>query len=179
MKKLFVHHGSVRNFLGSALLAATPFFSLSAQDASKSQILQNKADEQDVRAHTAVVVTQIQGLIDELAANGISGDDIKVLNATKAALTNLSGPEMDRVIASLQTAGETPNAPTSQQNVVNAYAGQKGIILQFKQILKDYEQRQAAYELPVRFKELAARQTETLLTSANVAGPRRENRQVS
>ena len=38
-----------------------------------------------------------------------------------------------------------------------------------QQILKDYEQRQAAYEQPVRFKELSDRQTETMLTSASVA----------
>ena len=143
-------HGSSLPLWGWLFVAS--FIAVSAQEVSKSQINQNKTDEQDVRAHTAAVVTQVQSLIDELAANGISGDDIKVLNATKAALTNLSGPEMDRVIASLQKAGDATNAATSQQHVANAYAGQKGIILQFRQILKDYEQRQAAYELPVRFK---------------------------
>jgi len=168
MKRLSLHGSSI-TLLGYLFVASTSFLKVSAQDISKTQILQNKTDEQDVRAHTATVVTQVQSLIDELAANGISGDDIKVLNATKAALTNLSGPEMDRVIASLQKAGDASNAATSQQNVANAYAGQKGIILQFRQILKDYEQRQAAYELPVRFKELAARQTETMLTAASVA----------
>jgi hypothetical protein len=142
---------------------------LPAQNASQNQIIQNKIDEQEVRSHTAVVVTQIQSLIDDLAANGISGDDLKVLNATKAALTNLSGPQMDQVIASLQKAGQATDANTSQQNAVTAYADQKGIILQFRQILSDYEQRQAAYELPVRFKELSDRQTATLLTSVSVA----------
>jgi len=155
--------------LGLCFSSAAVFCPAAAQEVTKAQIQQNKADEQVVRANTAAVVNQVQNLIDELGANGISGDDIKVLNATKAALTHLSGPEMDRVIASLQKAGDSTTAAASQQNVVNAYAGQKGIILQFKQILKDYEQRQAAYELPVRFKELAARQTETMLTAAGVA----------
>jgi DNA repair exonuclease SbcCD ATPase subunit len=155
--------------LAFAAIGMAALHPLPAQNAGQNQILQNKIDEQEVRVHTAAVVSQIQGLIDELAANGISGDDLKVLNATKAALTNLSGPEMDQVIASLQKAGQAPDATSSRQNAVTAYADQKGIILQFRQILTDYEQRQAAYELPVRFKELADRQTETLLTSASVA----------
>jgi hypothetical protein len=169
MKKYSVLHQGAGGLLGFIWMAVASLHPLAAQNAAQNQILQNKMDEQDVRVHTAAVVAQIQGLIDELAANGISGDDIKVLNATKAALTNLSGPEMERVIASLQKAGAAPDAASGQQNAFNAYAGQKGIILQFRQILKDYEQRQAAYELPVRFKELADRQTETLLTSASVA----------
>jgi hypothetical protein len=169
MKTLSLHRGSTVSFLGLLSLATASCLTVSGQAITQAQISQNKADEQAIRTHTTAVVTQVQGLIDELAANGISGDDIKVLNATKAALSNLSGPEMDRVIASLQKAGETSNAATSQASVVTAYAGQKGIILQFRQILKDYEQRQAAYELPVRFKELSARQTETMMTAASVA----------
>ena len=50
------------------LHAACP---LAAQSLDKNNILQNKADEQAVRQHTAAVVAQIQGLIDELASNGI------------------------------------------------------------------------------------------------------------
>jgi hypothetical protein len=140
-----------------------------ADDLAKNQILQNKADEQEIGKHTAAVVVQIQGLIDELAANGISGSDTRVLMATKAALTNLSGPELDRVAASLQAAVNASNPEDGKQNALNAYAGEKGIILQFRQILKDYEERQAAYELPVRFKELTDRQTETMLSSVDFA----------
>jgi hypothetical protein len=154
---------------GLFLLAAVAVQPLAAQNVDKSHILQNKVDEQEVREHTAAVVAQVQSLIDELIANGISGDDVKVLNATKAALTNLSEAEMDRVISSLQKAGEATNATDTQQHVVSAYTDQKGIILQFRQILRDYEQRQAAYELPVRFKELSNRQTDTMRTSAEVA----------
>jgi len=158
--------GQASCFLFLFLHAACP---LAAQSLDKNNILQNKADEQAVRQHTAAVVAQIQGLIDELASNGISGDDTKVLDATKAALANLSGPEMERVISSLQQAGDATTVADTQQHVVDAYADQKGIILQFRQILRDYEQRQAAYELPLRFKELGDRQTETMRTSADVA----------
>ena len=173
MKKLSVFHGSAGNIIGCLLIAVVTFHPASAPAQNvttiKNQILQNKTDELEVRLHTAAVVIQIQSLIDELAANGISGDDIKVLNTTKAVLSNLSSKEMERVIASLQKAGETPGTKTGQQSVVDAYAGQKGIILQFRQILKEYEQRQAAYELPVRFKELTDRQTETMRTTGAVA----------
>lgn len=160
---------SVKVVLLSVWAAVGAWPSFAADNAAQSELKQNKADQQEIRNHTAAVVAQIQGLIDELAANGISGDDIHVLQTTKAVLNNLTSKEMERVLASLQKATETPGASVGQQNVVDAYAGQKGIILQFRQILKEYEERQAAYELPTRFKELTDRQTETLLTSADVA----------
>src|SRR5580698_10497102 len=103
------------------LLSVAACGPLAAQDISKSAIQQNTADQQEVRTHTSAVVVEVQGLIDELAANGISGEDTKVLQATKAALTHLSGPEMDRVLASLQKAAQTSGSPGGQQNVVDAY----------------------------------------------------------
>jgi hypothetical protein len=169
MKALSFAHDGAGNIFVFLLLAVVSLHSASAQDATKSRILQNEVDEQNVRLHTAAVTAQIQSLIDELAANGISGDDVKVLNATKAALSHLSTQEMDGVIASLKKAGETAGSKAGQQGVVDAYAGQQGIILQFRQILKEYEQRDAAFELPVRFKELSDRQTETMRTTEEVA----------
>jgi hypothetical protein len=169
MKNLPILRGSLRNSLGCLLLIGTTFHSAWAQNAVTTQILQNTADQQDVRQHTAAVVAEAQALIDELAANGISGDDVKVLNSTKAALTNLSGPEMDRVIAALKKAAGATTTAEGQKEVVQAYGGEKTIILQFQQILKDYEQRQAAYELPLKFKDLANRQDDTLNTTVAVA----------
>ena len=169
MKNLPILRGNIRILVGYLLAAAFSLIPVSAQNAIKTEVLQNTADQQDVREHTAAVVAQAQALIDELAANGISGDDVKVLNATKAALTNLSGPEMERVIASLKKAAEATTTSEGEKHVVQAYGGEKSIILQFQQILKDYEQRQAAYELPLRFKDLANRQDDTLNTTVAVA----------
>src|SRR6201996_4343110 len=147
-------------------LASAP---VCAQDAAKNSILQNKADQQDVRQHTAVLSDQIQGLIDELTENGITGDDIKVLATTKAVLNNLSAQEMQRVLASLQKAGDNAGTKTGEQNLVDAYGAQKGIVLEFKQILKEYEQRQAADILPAKFKDLTDRQTQVMWNTAQVA----------
>ena len=97
MNNFPILRGSIRILAGCLLTAGASLFPASGDNAIKSEVLQNTADQQDVRQHTAVVVAQAQALIDELAANGISGDDVKVLNATKAALTNLSGPEMERL----------------------------------------------------------------------------------
>lgn len=169
MKYHLILRSSFKGSLCFLLCAAGFVRPLRADDISKNLIQQSQADQQDIRNHTAAVVTQVQDLIDELAANGISGDDNKVLQATKAALNNLSGPEMERVIASLQKAGSAADSTTTQQNAVKAYTGQKGIILQFQQILKEYAQRQAAYALPQRFKELSNRQTETMRTTTEVA----------
>lgn len=169
MKNLPVLRGNLRILVGSLLTIGATLLPASADNAIKTEVMQNTADQQDVRQHTAAVVAQAQALIDELAANGISGEDIKVLNATKAALTNLSGPEMERVIASLKKAAEATTTSEGQKHVIQAYGGEKSIILQFQQILKDYEQRQAAYELPLLFKELANRQDDTLNTTVAVA----------
>ncbi|MCE0483173.1 MAG: hypothetical protein LV479_02920 [Methylacidiphilales bacterium] len=155
--------------LGSFLMAIAFSGPAPGQEISKNLIQQSQADQQDIRNHTSSVVDQVQTLIDELAANGISGDDNKVLLATKAALNNLSGPEMERVITALQQAAQSNDTNVTQQSAVKAFTGQKGIIVQFQQILKEYAQRQAAYELPLRFKELTDRQTETLRTTAEVA----------
>jgi hypothetical protein len=154
----------------SLLLAFLAASSAWAQDASRNFIQQNKADQQDVRQHTGVLADQIQGLLDELAENGISGDDLKVLTTTKAVLNNLSAQEMERVVASLQKAGAAAGTNDGERSLVDAYAGQKGIIMVFREILKDYEQRQAADILPAKFKELTDHQTQIMWTTAQVAG---------
>jgi len=169
MKHFPMHRKNLWTLVGCLLAAGALLMPAAADNAIKGEVLQNTADEQDVRQHTAVVVSEAQALIDELAANGISGDDVKVLNATKAALTNLSGPEMERIIASLKKASDANTTAEGEKHVVQAYGEEKSIILQFRQILKDYEQRQAAYELPLLFKELAQRQDDTLNTTVAVA----------
>jgi hypothetical protein len=158
-----------RNAASALLLTLLASPAALAQDASKNFINQNRADQTDVRQHTAALGDQIQGLIDELANNGISGDDIKVLQTTKTVLNNLSAQEMDKVIASLQKAAESAGTKEGEKNLVDAYAGQTGIINVFREILKDYEQRQAADELPAKFKELTDRQTQVMWTTAQVA----------
>jgi hypothetical protein len=160
---------SIKRFLWLCLIVAGAWRLPAADEVSKNLIQQSRADQQDIRSHTATMVAQVQSLIDELAANGISGSDNQVLEATKAALANLSGPEMEEVIGALQKAGEAPDVAATEKDALTAYTGQKGIILQFEAILKEYAQRQAAYELPLRFKELADRQTETLRVTMEVA----------
>jgi len=157
-------------FAGKALLlAALAAAPVCAQDVTKNSILQNKADQQDVRQHTAVLAGQIQSLINELTENGIGGEDIKVLTTTKAVLNNLTAEEMQRVLASLQKAGDNAGTRTGEQSLVDAYGAQKGIVLEFKQILKEYEQRQAADILPAKFKDLTDRQTQVMWNTAQVA----------
>lgn len=168
MKRLSSLRLGVQSSSAALFLIATTW-PLTAQTASKTEIQQSKAEQQEISTNTAGVVAQVQSLIDELQVNGISGDDVKVLQATKIALSHLSGAEMEKVIQSLQKASDAPDVKGTETNAINAYATQKGIILQFRQILKEYEQRQAAYELPGRFKELTGRQTDTMLTTVAVA----------
>jgi hypothetical protein len=150
-----------------AVVLAVP--SAFAQETTKSFVQQNRTDQQDVKMHTAALEAQIQDLIGELAANGITGDDAKVLQTTKTVLHNLSAEEMEKVIASLQKASETAGTAEGEKHIIAANAGQKGIIQIFRQILTDYAQRQAAIELPTKFKELTERQTQVMWTTAQVA----------
>jgi len=151
------------------LLAGLAVTTAPAQDAVKNSIQQSAADQQELRRHTDILSAQIQALIGELSDNGISGADVKTLTTTKAILNNLTTQEMQRVIASLQKASQTAGTSSGEQNLVEAYGAQKGIILQFRQILNDYEQRQAGDQLPDKFKELTDRQTQIMWSTVQVA----------
>jgi len=165
----WVGHGVQSALLLAAMAVLPAAAENGAPPSIQSALDQTASGQTQVRVHTAAVAAQVQGLIDELAANGITGDDAKVLLATKAALANLSGPEMERVLASLRKAQTSANATDTTSNAVHAYTAQQGIILQFRLILKEYEQREAATELAARFKELTDRQTATMRTTADVA----------
>ena len=169
MKHLSISHLVLKTTLGSFLVAGFTLSPLAAEDSTKNQILRNEADQADVKAHTAAVSEAVQSLIDELNANGIAGDSTKVLQTTKAVLSKLSTSEMEKVIDALKQAGEATNSTSVKTHAFAAYAGQQGIIAQFQQILKEYEERQAAYELPTRFKELTKKQTDTMTTTVTIA----------
>jgi hypothetical protein len=169
MKNPSLSHRHLKQLLGSLLVTGVALAPLAADDSSKIEIQRNAADQTDVKAHTAAVSNAVQSLIDELQANGISGADTKVLQATKSVLSHLSTTEMEKVITALQKAGSATSASAASSSAFDAYAGQKGIILQFQQILKEYSERQAAYELPIRFKELTQKQTDTMTTTVTIA----------
>jgi len=168
MKHLMITRFSIKNVCQCLLIIGliSPAW---AEEVTNSRFLQTTEDQQNVKEHTAAVAAQVQYLIDRLAANGITGDDAKVLQATKAMLTHLSGPQMDQVLASLKQASTATNQTDADKHAFTAYADQQGILMQFQQILKKYQERQAAYELPVRFQQLMDRQTETMMSTVDIA----------
>ncbi len=156
-------------FIAGMLVALQPLMA-DDSDISQFQIQQATNQQADLRNHTKQVVAKVQSMISDLESNGVSGKDIKVLEATKAILSNLSEREMDRVIASLKSASVATNQGDVKKGVTEAYAVQQGIVIQFLQILKDYQSRQAQNDLPVRFMDLCKRQGATLQTTSEVAG---------
>ncbi len=141
---------------------------VAAQDVPKSVIEQNATNQAEIRDHTTAVEKQVQDLIDELEANGISGNDVKMLEAVKSKLTDLSGPEMTQVLEALKSAAADNNPVTSQQSAYTAYADQKSILSQLGHLLVEFEQHQAASRLAEKFRDLMDREGSTTKATEDV-----------
>src|SRR5204863_9442715 len=59
----------------------------------------------------------------------------------------------------LQESRTSTDATAANQKASDAYAGQKTIITQLKQLVLEYQRQQALYEISIRLKELANRQS--------------------
>src|SRR5258705_12613910 len=141
------------------LLAVLVSPSLWADNPSANdRILQQELKQQQIRTTTQRVGDQLESIIAEFDRNGIAGEDVKVLRAIRGVLGKLTDKDMDKVIAFLQQA-RTGDPSTSTKNASDAYASQKRIITQLKQLVLEYQQQQALYEISIRLKELATRQS--------------------
>src|SRR4051812_21761063 len=140
-----------------ALLVAPSL--LADNSTGNDRILQQELKQQQIRTTTQRVGDQLEGIIAEFDRNGIAGEDVKVLRAIRGVLGKLTEKDMDKVIAFLQQARTTTDASTSTKNASDAYASQKGIITQLKQLVLEYQRQQALYEISIRLKELSNRQS--------------------
>lgn len=126
---------------------------------SSEQILSSELKQQQIRITTQRVADQLASIIAEFERNGIAGEDVKVLGAIRSVLGNLSEKDMDKVIGLLQEAREATDETASKKRVLDAFSGQKTIITQLRQLLLEYQRQQALYEISLRLKELANRQS--------------------
>src|SRR4051812_15670618 len=158
-------------FLGNLTLRAAPAAT------PTDRMLQQEQKQQQLKTTTQRVATQLNGIIEEFQRNGIEGEDVKVLRAIGSVLGRLSEKDMEKVIAFLQQArsSEDPNAST--RKATDAYASQKSIIIQLQQLVLEYQRQQALYELSLRFKEYAARQTANMWLGVSLA-KETENKQL-
>ena len=98
-------------------------------------------------------------IIAEFDRNGIGGEDVKVLRAIRSVLGKLTEKDMEKVLQLLQQSRESKEAGASTKSATEAYAGQKTIITQLNQLVLEYQRQQALYELSLRFKEFANRES--------------------
>ena len=134
----------------------------------QQQIQQQETRQEQIKASTRRIAEQLDSLIAEFQRNGIAGDDVKILSGIRSVLGRLSEKDMARVVVLLQQAREKTDA-TSRQKVTAAYSGQKGIILQLRHLLLEFQRQQALQDLAARFEELANKQTLNLKEASSLA----------
>lgn len=120
---------------------------------------QDIARQQQIKVTTQRVGEQIEGVVAEFERNGITGEDVNVLRAIRGVLDRLSEREMAAVIELLQGTQSGGNAAAIARSESDAFAAQKGIVVQLQQLVLEYQRQQALYEISLRLKELATRQT--------------------
>jgi hypothetical protein len=131
----------------------------SLQAAGGDRLLQSELKQQQIQRTTQRVGEQLSAIIDEFERNGIAGDDVRVLRAIRSVLHRLSDKEMATVVAILQQAQKAGDDNTAKKGVVEAYASQKGIITQLNQLVLEYQRQHALYEMSIKLRGLAARQS--------------------
>ncbi len=151
---------AVRTVLGILVIVClTRLASADTIPPTNDRILQQELKQQQIRTTTQRVTDQLSAIVAEFDRNGIAGEDVKVLNAIRGVLGRLTEKDMDKVIAFLQEARTSTDANASTRIASEAYAGQKMIITQLKQLVLEYQRQQALYEISIRLKELANRQS--------------------
>jgi hypothetical protein len=135
----------------------------------KIDLQQELLKQQQIKATTSRVGTQLETVIAEFDRNGISGEDVKVLRAIRGVLDKLSEKDMAKVLEYLRQSGQAAEPAQAAQTATEAYAGQKSIIVQLQQLVLEYQRQQALYEISLRLKELASRQTANMWLGVSLA----------
>src|SRR5258706_141973 len=133
------------------------------------RLLQQELKQQQLRSTTQRVGDQLGSILAEFERNGISGEDVKVLRAIRGVLGKLTEKDMEKVVQLLQQTREAKDAGASTKTATDAYAGQKMIITQLNQLVLEYQRQQALYELSLRFKEFANRESTLMWQGVQLA----------
>ena len=141
------------------LLVSALLLPLGLVGASTDRLLQSELKQQQIQRTTQRVSEQLSAIIEEFERNGIAGEDVRVLRAIRSVLHRLSEKEMAQVVALLQQAQKAGDDASAKKGVVEAYASQKGIITQLNQLILEYQRQHALYEMSIRLRGMAARQS--------------------
>lgn len=132
-------------------------------------LLQQELRQERIKTTTERVGIQLDAIIDEYERNGLGGDDVAVLKAIRGVLGSLTQSEIKKVIELLQFARLTTNSTKSSESTLNAYAGQKSIIVQLRHLLLEYKRQQIIREIARRFAELGKRQGNNMHETISLA----------
>ncbi len=157
--------------LFTCAVASALLFALAGQAASPTgdRLRQSQLKQQQIQRTTQRVGEQLSSIITEFDRNGIAGEDVKVLRAIRGVIARLSDQDMAVVVALLQQAQLAGEDTAAKKDVTEAYASQKGIITQLKQLLLEYQRQQALYEMSIMLRGIAARQSANLRVGAWLA----------
>jgi hypothetical protein len=142
----------------------------------EESILQQELKQQQLQATTGQVGGRLATIIEEFERNAIAGEDLATLKAIREVLGVLSARDMQRVVEYLQRARQAADPGASAHDATEAYARQKAIIAKLKALEAEYRRQAELYELSLRFKEFANRQSTYMGHTADLA-KRTEGRQ--
>ena len=150
--------------------AADPASPANASPNSQTDsLLQQELKQQQLKTTTKRVGDQLEAIVAEFDRNGIQGEDVKVLRAIRSVLDRLTQQDMEKVIGFLQQTRAASDNNASAKHATEAFAGQKTIVVQLQQLVLEYQRQQALYEISLRLKELANRQSANMWLGVGLA----------
>lgn len=155
-----LHRFDFKAVLGMVSTFLWMFGLLAGAAPAEDPLQQQSSKQEQIKTSASRVGTQLDQILTEFDLNGISGEDVKILRAIRGVLGRLTEQDMQKVVQLLNEARTNP-AGISQQ-VTEAFSGQRNIITQLRQLLTEYQRQQAVYDIAIRLKELAARQTDNM-----------------
>ncbi|MBD28846.1 MAG: hypothetical protein CMO38_06325, partial [Verrucomicrobiaceae bacterium] len=166
MKLQSIHHILVTLIL--SMLLANSFGAF-----PQNSLLNQERKQQRIKDSTQRTGEQLDSLIDEFNRNGLAGSDLEVIKAIRMILGNLSKEQMKEIVGLLNGAREDTlkdaNSPAASAKILTAFAGQKGVIVQLRRILLEYQSQVALFDLARLVKELGDRQTTNLHEAITLA----------
>ena len=156
--------------LSGAARAAAP------DPAGNDRLFQQELKQQQLQRTTQRLGEQLAGIVEEFERNGIAGEDLRTLKSIRLVLGRLGEKDMRHVVALLQQARTSSDDAASRQGLTGAYAGQKTILTLLRQLLLEFERQQALFDLSIRFREMAARQSKNMRAGVWLARNSERNR---
>ncbi len=144
------------------LVAFAPLVFAVPLETPTDRLLQQQVKQEQIRTTTDRVGKLLSSVIEEYERNGLTGDDVEILKAIRGVLGKLSEKEIQRVVELLRDARNDKDDGAVNRRIVDAFTGQKGIVVQLRQLLLEYQRQQALHQLSLRFAALAVRQNANL-----------------